>query len=313
MTDIEWRALVRADAPALTELSRELAETAGAHSDATVEQTLEEFDAAGWNAATDGLAALGPDGALLGMAYVITAPPGGYLARGFGGVAQAARKQGIGQRLVDWTVQRATQMHAESGATEPWQLNLGVTNDEDDAVQLLRDNGFEPVRYWFEMQRPVDGPVVPAVLPAGLRIRPYSTADDRAFYDTHMEVFVDHWGFQVRPYDQWHNRVTSSAFRPGLTFFAVDADDRIAGYLSTRAGADPARAEMAIIGTRREWRGKGVASALIAHALDAYPGAGIEVATLGVDSNNPTGALSVYERMGFEIETRFTSYTITLG
>jgi ribosomal protein S18 acetylase RimI-like enzyme len=33
--------------------------------------------------------------------------------------------------------------------------------------------------------------------------------------------------------------------------------------------------------------------------MEAFAAAGLEAATLGVDAENPTGALGIYERVGF--------------
>ena len=301
----------RADAQALTDLDRLLAEAVGAHHDTTVEQTAQEFDHPGWHAETDSLLAVGPDGTLLGQAYVVAPPLGGHVVHGAGGVRPNARGRGLGQRLVGWAVERATQLHAAAGSAEPWRLQLGVTNDEADAVRLLADAGFEPVRYWFAMsRRTADSPELRA--PAGVHIRTYRPTDDRALYAAHLEVFRDHWGFQPRPYEQWKH-TTRADFRPDLSFLAVDPDDQIVGYVTTRVGADPDRAELAVVGTRRSWRGHGIASALIDRALVAYARAGIGTATLDVDSTNPTGALGVYQRMGFQVESRVTTYERQVG
>jgi ribosomal protein S18 acetylase RimI-like enzyme len=53
------------------------------------------------------------------------------------------------------------------------------------------------------------------------------------------------------------------------------------------------------ISTRAAWRGKGVASALICRALHTLAGRGMTEAALGVDAMNETGALRLYETMGF--------------
>jgi len=62
------------------------------------------------------------------------------------------------------------------------------------------------------------------------------------------------------------------------------------------------------ISTRREWRGKGVASALIASSLRQLASLGFDEAVLGVDLDNPTGALGVYERLGYQVVLRVTEY-----
>lgn len=60
----------------------------------------------------------------------------------------------------------------------------------------------------------------------------------------------------------------------------------------------------------REWRGRGLASALLADVLQAYRDAGLECAVLDVDADNPTGALGVYTKLGFEPTAREVSYRV---
>ena len=50
---------------------------------------------------------------------------------------------------------------------------------------------------------------------------------------------------------------------------------------------------------RREFRGRGIAQALLADAMRRFAAAGMEVASLDVDSENPTGALALYVKMGY--------------
>jgi ribosomal protein S18 acetylase RimI-like enzyme len=64
------------------------------------------------------------------------------------------------------------------------------------------------------------------------------------------------------------------------------------------------------VGTLREHRGRGLAGALLRHSLLAYRDAGFDEAALDVDSDNPTGALGVYQRAGFRVERRFADYVL---
>ena len=56
----------------------------------------------------------------------------------------------------------------------------------------------------------------------------------------------------------------------------------------------------------REWHGASddLAAALVARSLLVLRERGMDSAILGVDAENPTGALGVYERAGFEVATR---------
>jgi mycothiol synthase len=53
------------------------------------------------------------------------------------------------------------------------------------------------------------------------------------------------------------------------------------------------------VSVRRAWRGRGVASALIVASLYALRERGMTIASLGVDGENLTGALRLYEQLGF--------------
>jgi mycothiol synthase len=59
------------------------------------------------------------------------------------------------------------------------------------------------------------------------------------------------------------------------------------------------------VSVRRPWRRQGLASALIVRSMLALREAGMTEAALGVDADNLTGAVGVYERLGFR-RTRTT-------
>jgi ribosomal protein S18 acetylase RimI-like enzyme len=51
-----------------------------------------------------------------------------------------------------------------------------------------------------------------------------------------------------------------------------------------------------------------VASALIASSLRQLASLAFDEAALGVDLDNPTGALGVYQRLGYQVVLRMTEY-----
>jgi ribosomal protein S18 acetylase RimI-like enzyme len=62
------------------------------------------------------------------------------------------------------------------------------------------------------------------------------------------------------------------------------------------------------VSVRRPWRRQGVGRALIAASLNELQRRGMEIASLGVDADNPTGALELYEGLGFRQDKRSTAY-----
>jgi ribosomal protein S18 acetylase RimI-like enzyme len=65
------------------------------------------------------------------------------------------------------------------------------------------------------------------------------------------------------------------------------------------------RAWLEHVSVRRPWRGRGLASALIADTLRMLQARGFEDAVLGVHGENPTGAVGLYERAGFRVHRRW--------
>src|SRR5260221_2646536 len=122
---------------------------------------------------------------------------------------------------------------------------------------------------------------------------------------TRNESFSDGWHFDpVSPSDWQQFFVGRSDFRPDLSFAILAGEEVVAYSLNN---FDPLAAErtglqvgwIRSLGTRRAWRKRGLASALLVISMRAFQAAGLEYAGLGVDGQNPTGAFSLYEGMGF--------------
>ncbi len=63
-----------------------------------------------------------------------------------------------------------------------------------------------------------------------------------------------------------------------------------------------------MIAIRRPWRKQGVAKATIIRSFVLLREMGMSEAALGVDTQNPTGALQLYENMGFRVYKSGTGY-----
>jgi ribosomal protein S18 acetylase RimI-like enzyme len=137
----------------------------------------------------------------------------------------------------------------------------------------------------------------------------------------HNAAFVDHPNFTPWSEAMWRQWVTGSRnFRPDLSVVLVERDrpDHVVSYLQSneydayQEKTGRREAFVAKVGTRREHRGRGLAGLLLRHVLREYHAAGYDEAALDVDSENPTGALGIYRRAGFEVERTFADYTLTV-
>ncbi len=260
---------------------------------ATMDETL-----IGYARVTSG-AELSADGAHLHECICFLDPE--WLRRGIGSAMQASLEA------------RARQMAAETPAV-PHHLQAETAEAAVGQVALLVSAGFEPVRYFFAMRRPNLDDQLDAPLPDGLEIREVRPEHLRAIWETEMEAVRDHWG-ATEPTEAGYQSFLTQASPDETALWRVAWDgDQIAGQVRSfileegnrRDGVQRGWVERIMV--RRPWRHRGLARALMAASFPLLRARGMTEGMLGVDSENPSGALRVYESMGFVPISRETTY-----
>lgn len=318
-TGLTWRPLTPSDTPALTRLVNDI-EVADAEPFRTSDEEIaERFDGSGKDIARDTLAGVDEDGELRAWAFVVQPPGDVSVVRTFleGGVHPRWRGRGIGREVLAWEVDRARQLLAATGKDVPARIGAFASEQAAATVGLLRSAGLTPVRVYFEMRRPLDVALPDAPLPPGLRVEAWSDARDEDARLAHNDAFASHWGSEPRTPESWQEG--RAQFAPGWSLLAVDdATDEIAGYLVAGryeqdwevAGYSSGYVEL--LGVRPAWRGRAIAPALLTAFMARLREEGIQVAELGVDTENRSGALGLYTRLGFEAFHSSTLYSIEL-
>lgn len=298
------------DAAALTALYNAVEAHAGGHPGYVEQETEAVIAATIADVETDSLLVFSPEGELVAAGAVATPPSGGFRIDAYGGVGPQWRSREVGRAVLGWQVDRAREIHRAAGSPDGWVFETHAVMGDDSAIRMYERFGAAPSRYYFEMVAPAKDSSRP--VPDGLRVQPYGPRYERALYDTHMEAFSDHWGFQKREFDKWVGfTVRSDSFRADLSRLAFDGDDLVA-YALAYDDADPDRIYVGQVGTRRPWRRRGLAGALLAGVLSGTAASGKGLVYLGVDADSPTGAVGVYEGVGFSVEARSVEYRINL-
>ena len=295
------------DAPALADLFNTIDVAAGGHAGFTASDMSGFLTGAVRDPATDTRLVTTPDGAVIAVGLVPAPPEGGFRVDIYGGVHPDWRGRGLGRDLLTWQLARAGELHRDLAPQASWEAETAAMLDDHSAHRTFERFGFAPVRYFSDMVADTT-PTAAVALPPGLRCEPYKPEFEQALYEAHMEAFSDHWGFQRRALDAWVLlTVGSDGFRPQWSRVAFDGD-AIAGYVLGYADGSPDRVYIGQVGTRRPWRRRGLAGALLGEVMAAAHADGLKFAGLGVDADSPTGAVGVYERIGFRAESRTVAF-----
>jgi mycothiol synthase len=244
---------------------------------------------------------------------------GQWIGFQFGNVLPEWRKKGIGSTLLSFNEERLREIAVQlKGSGElPKEatclLDNFVSNSETARMNLLERSGYIAVRYAFEMVRPDLENIPDLSLPPGVEIRPVEQGHLRLIWEASNEAFRDHWGYIPDPWEEFESFLSSPDFDPNLWRVAWQ-DDQIAGMVLSFIDKDQneiygrKRGYTENICVRRPWRRQGLAKALIASSFLALKERGMTEAGLGVDTQNTSGALHLYEFMGFRVVKQSTIY-----
>jgi mycothiol synthase len=215
---------------------------------------------------------------------------------------------GLDATMLDWAIARAT----ANAATHVHNLKRlrKVVAVGGARHALLVHRGFGADGFSATMVRPALGDVGDRSLPAGLVIRSVTDADLRAIWEADIDAFRDHADFAEPTDEDWERFRDEAA--AGTELWQVAWDDvGVVGQVRTRVRDGEAerigrrRAWTEDISTRHDWRGRGVASALITASLQDLASRGFDEAALSADTESPFGSFRLYESLGYREVIRY--------
>jgi mycothiol synthase len=327
LAGLTWRPLGRDVLGTWHALHEALNAADGGHEHLGIDDLRDELEPEWIDLAQDSRVGIDEQGVARAFGLVQVRPGDITLLRAacWGGVHPQWRNRGVGRALLAWQADRAAAIVAERraalGTAAPAGALMIVEEQAESAARLAARAGFNLSRYFFVMRRDLSEPLPTPVAPSGLQLISFDKAvaadpglDDRLRL-AHNDAFEHHWGFQPWSADTWQQWETGQRdFRGDWSFIALDGDE-IAGY-ALSAGF---RTEWEILGhtqgwtsklgVRSAWRGIGLAKALLAKSMQAFAADGIQYAGLDVDSDNPTGAVGLYNALGYQVRHRAAHWT----
>ncbi len=235
----------------------------------------------------------------------------------------AAVADGCSQVLFEWAVGQAKAVGAARGL-QTQQIDTGAFADDERQHAWLAGAGFERVRTWWQMTRPVTADEVSLVPdPAGwadpergVRVRRVRRSESgsglpdeddlRAVHDVLEEAFQDHFNSWEETFDEFLHRLRED---PGhrwdhwwlAELVDGEAPEPVGALVGTvsESTSGPDGSYVSYIGVRATARGRGVAKGLLRTVIADAAGRGRDRVGLEVDADSSTGADGLYTSMGW--------------
>jgi len=232
----------------------------------------------------------------------------------WGMVAVEFHGKGIGSHMLAWAENHARRVLDRVPSDTRVAPFSACASTNAGANTLLENNGWTHIRSSYSMRIDMNAAPPTPEIPAGIIIRTFQPGDAEAVYRAVDEAFKDHFGHVDQPFESGfarfkHTRIEEPLFDGSLWYLAM-AGNEIAGICLGRKEAwdDPQAGYVGSLGVRRPWRKQGLGLALLHLAFGEFYRRGYTKVSLGVDAQNITGALRLYEKAGMHIVRQYDEY-----
>ncbi len=226
-----------------------------------------------------------------------------------------ARAENLEPEIVGWAADRVREVASQRNQPAHLRAGLHKTTPEYVAYRqgVLESLGFRPVRYFYKMARPLSAPIPAPELPHGYTLRTVAATEQPQWVDVFNGSFIDHWNHHPLTEERNTQWTSGPNYRADGDLIAVASDGTFAALcrceinLEDNAALGRNEGWIEALGTRPGHRKIGLGRAMLLAGLHWIKAQGVDTAVLGVDAENPSGALRLYESVGFHVAN--TSYT----
>jgi len=219
-------------------------------------------------------------------------------------IVPAWRDQAIEETMIQWCEGRLRNISQEHPKDSKRLFQYSSLEAKKSLNKILESLGYTSTRFFIEMSRPLED-IPEAELHEGIEARPVTEEHAHKVWEAANEAFRDHWGYSEPKEEEYISYKSSKYFQPDLWQVAWDGDEVVSSVMNYidqdhNKKYHRKRGWTENISTRREWRRRGIARALIVRSMHMHKANGMTEVALGVDTDNPNGALKLYQSLGYK-------------
>ncbi len=171
--------------------------------------------------------------------------------------------------------------------------------------EIFQDAGFAYVKSFYQMHIALRADLSQPQWPQGVSLRTaVPEEDDQSIYRAVQRAFERH--IEEQPtFEQWREHmIRNEMYDPELWFLAIAEGQIVGTCLGIRYETEGWIRQFGVV---PEWRGQGIAAALLQHAFLVFRARGYARAGLGMEAENAR-AMRLYERVGMETLRQYDEY-----
>jgi ribosomal protein S18 acetylase RimI-like enzyme len=235
-------------------------------------------------------------------------------------LVDAYARPGSGPEVLDALIAHGVAYaRAEVAALEDpsgWVCAGGAFVQDEVYIGALTRAGLRPVRRFHRMH--VDLAAAPsgasATLPVGTEIAVVGEdeAAQRVVHEVLEEAFVGHWRHVRRSFEDWISFVRNRGYDPSQWWLATVDGTPAGASVGSEILAEIDCSYVNMLGVLPDYRGRGIARALLLTAFEEARSRGRKAVRLGVDTENGTGAPALYASVGMAPVETIDAYELPL-
>jgi mycothiol synthase len=211
--------------------------------------------------------------------------------------------------LLDWFISTAQREYPD------FIFHLEVHANHLDKLAHLASRGFEAIRYYHTLRASVSANLKPPELPDGVELSVVDLNSHQELADWHsvqQNSFAENFGFVARDFESWSKRIAANKNIPTDGVHLLRLEGKAVGFIwLDDIDAAESRGFVVNLGVVKDYRANGFGRLLLENALAQFSRRGYSHAALGVDTENSSGALGLYEKMGFKVMSTYIELSKT--